>query len=113
MPKHQMVSLKMTKKQSKAREKVMYSTGSSGESYPWGTRLDFEKPDIDKIKALQDVSAGDEVDIRAVGKVTEIRVTDAEKGRSRHTVEVQITKIGIYNKDEETTAFEEEDGDEY
>lgn len=65
------------------------------EEYPWGLQLRFEKHEIEKIAALQDINAGAAVNIQAIGKVTEVRITDAEKGRKRHNIEIQIQKIGI------------------
>lgn len=109
-----MINLKMTKRQAKKRDKVLYGPSSDSEySYPWGTRVSFEKPEIDKIKALQGVNAGDKVVIQAVGKVVEVRVTDAEDGRAHHSVEIQLQKVHIGNQDEEDAAFNEGGGDEY
>jgi len=48
------------------------------------------------------------VEIKAIGKVIEVRSTDAEKGRSHRSVEIQVQKIEIGNRDEEDAAFEED-----
>lgn len=101
-----MINLKMTKKEAKNQHKVMEV---DSEKYPWGTSLSFDKLQINKIKVLQTVSAGDQVEIKAIGKVTEVRVTDYENtDDSYRHVEIQIQKISIGNRDEEDKAFEEE-----
>lgn len=103
-----MIDLKIPKKTKKEREKEMIGYYSNEDKYPWGTRLDFNKEEIDKIKALKTAKAGDKVSISAIGKITRVEVTDAENGRSRHQVQIQVQKIEISNNDpgDEKKAFE-------
>jgi len=105
-----MINLKMTKKEAKKQHEVHYVDDNK---YPWGSRLSFGRIQIDKIKALKTVNAGDKVMIQAIGKVTEVRVADNEKGRASHNVEIQLQRIHIGNQDEEDMAFNEDGGDEY
>ena len=65
------------------------------EEYPWGLRLRFEKEQTDKIPVFKTIAAGSKVKVQCIGKVVEVRTTDAEKGRDRHSVEIQIQKVGI------------------
>ena len=79
-----MIDLKKPKKTKEERKKEMEVGYPDEDRYPWGTRLDFNKPEVDKIKALKSVTAGDKVNISAIGKVTRVQVTDAENGKARH-----------------------------
>ncbi|HUV78539.1 MAG TPA: hypothetical protein VMW06_10855 [Desulfobacterales bacterium] len=85
---------KKTKKQLKADMSPSIEAGDR-EQYPWGLRLSFNKKEIDKLPDLKKAIAGAKIKIAAVGKIIEIRTTDAEKGRERHNVEIQIQKIGF------------------
>lgn len=104
-----MIDLKIPKKTKKERDKEMIGSYPNEDQYPWGARLDFNKEEIDKIKALKTAKAGDKVSISAIGKITRVEVTDAENGRSRHQVQIQVQKIEISNNDpgDEQKAFEE------
>ncbi len=106
MPK--LVDMKIPKK-TKAEMKKEHSIGYYGEDdrYPYGLKLRFEADQIDKIPALKTVNAGDMVNIAAMGKVTEVRVTDKDKGKNRHSVEIQIQSIGIPDGKNFKDAFKE------
>jgi len=101
-----MIDLKLSKKNKKEMEKEAIPT-SMEEEYPYGTRLRFENETIQKIPALQDIKAGAMMEIKAIGKVMEVRITDQGKGKNYEIVEVQIQKIEIGNANEAEEAFEE------
>ena len=97
-----LVDLKIPKKTQKEMEKGAIPIDSELVQYPYGTRLEFNKEEVEKIKILQTIQAGAMVEIRAQAKVTSVRTDDTEKRRKRHNVEIQIHKIDITN-----TKFEE------
>lgn len=106
-----MIDLKRTKAQIK-KENSPRAIGGDYEQYPWGTRLRFNKPEIDKFDVLKKSAAGEQVSIRAVGKIVEVSTSASEKGRAHHSVEIQITRIEITGKEkdmpeDEKDAFEE------
>ena len=79
--------------------------------YPWGTRLEFEKEEIDKIPFLQTVKSDAEINIKATGFIKEVSVTDVSKKsgrRARHRIEIQIEKVGFEDKNSFKEGFEEE-----
>jgi len=87
---------KKTKKEMEAETRPI-EVGDQ-ERYPYGSRLDFQKEEIEKIPFLQDAKADAKVKIVAEAFVKEVAVTDvSEKSgrRPRHRVEIQIEKIGI------------------
>jgi len=97
-----LVDLKIPKKtQNEMKEPMGIDSGR--DQYPYGTRLEFNKSEVDKIKILQTIQAGAMVEIKAKAKVTSVRTDDTEKGRKPHNVEIQIHKIDITN-----TKFEED-----
>lgn len=109
-----MINLKKTKEQLKKERKGMDHLAQpySGDEYPWGSRLRFEKPEIDKLDALKKAQAGDQVKIVAVGKVIEVSTSSSENTNGRHSVEVQIQKIEVSGKakdapEDEKDAFDE------
>lgn len=106
---------KKTKKQLK-NEAVENGIGYMDEKYPYGSRLRFNKPEIDKLDALKKANAGEKVTIKAIGKVIEVSTANSENGKDHHSVEVQIQKIEISgrNKDmpgDEKDAFNSKDED--
>lgn len=103
-----LISLRLTK--SEKKETVEACSPSKGPDYPWGTRLNFETEQIEKIPGLSKVEAGDMVSGNFEAKVIEVRVTDRDKGQKRHNVEIQIQKIGIVNKESYGDAFDEAGG---
>ena len=88
-----MVDVKRPKK--KEANSVDRSVGIADEPYPWGLKLNFEEPEINKIKVLDAVKVGDQVKIQAVGKVTTISMESAEKGKRYHNVSVQLTSVAV------------------
>ena len=106
-----LIDLKIPKKTQKEMEKGAMPIDSEHDQNPYGARLNFNKPEVDKIKILKTIQAGAIVEIKAKAKVTSIRTDDTEKGRKRHNVEIQIHKIDITNtkfeEDEKEAAFKE------
>ena len=105
-----MIDLKRTKKQQAKKKDI--SSDEYFEEYPYGARLQFDSPEIDKIDSLKNIKAGDSVEIKAVGMVTEVRIIEVSKGSSERTVEVQIQKISIDSKAEEAKGFNEKEDDD-
>jgi len=48
------------------------------------------------------------LDIKAIGKVLEVRITDKEKGKNYESVEIQIQKIDFGKANEAEESFKEE-----
>lgn len=101
-----LINLRLTKKQKKDTMEVPAKVGE-GPEYPYGTRLNFETEQIEKIPALAKVESGDMVSGTFEGKIIDVRTTDREKEQKRRTVEIQIQSIGIVNKESFNDAFEE------
>ena len=103
-----LVDMKKPKK-TKAEMKEENTIGcyDEGDKYPYGLQLRFEKDEIEKLSSLKTIQAGDMVNIVAKGKVTEVRVTDKDKGKNRHSVEIQIQSIDIPDGKNFNNAFKE------
>ena len=101
-----LVDMKLPKR-SKKEAGLEVVDESSREAYPYGLQLRFDKEEVEKIKALQDVKTGAMVSVTALGKVTEIRITDRADDRTRHTVEIQIQEIAIADKGDFKESFNE------
>jgi hypothetical protein len=106
MPK--LVDMKVPKKTKKEREKdsAIGYYGDYGQ-YPYGLKLRFEKDQIDKLSSLKTVKDGDMVNIAAIGKVTEVRVSNKDKDKNRISVEIQIQSIDIPDGKNFKDAFKE------
>lgn len=102
-----LIDLKLPKLSKKEREENMKVAPYEGEKYPYGMRLNFGKETINKIKALKSVQAGATVNIQGRGKVVEVRITDEEKGRTRHNIEIQIQKIAVADTGSYSESFKE------
>jgi hypothetical protein len=79
----------------KKKKKSLPDSEPVAERYPWGLRLNLTKKEIDKIKGLSDMDAGEKVAIQAIGKIIEVRKTTTDKGNDSLSMEIQIQKIGI------------------
>lgn len=90
-----LVDMKLPKKSKKELKEATKPIGMEREAYPYGLQLRFEKNEVEKIAAFKTIAAGAKVALSCIGKVIEVRTTDAEKGRDRHSVEIQIQKVGI------------------
>jgi len=102
---------KLTKEEIKAQ--TVEPSLVNEDRYPYGLRLRLDQDEIAKISALKTIEAGTMVLIKAVGKVTEVSVIDSEDDkRKRRTVEIQIHEIGIADKADDKTAFDEYSGKE-
>jgi diketogulonate reductase-like aldo/keto reductase len=101
-----LISLKRSKKETKELN-TPKSVGSDDDGYPWGTRLNFEKDIIDKIKALQTITAGTEVKIQAIGYVSNVSTSESAKGPEHQTVEIQIQQIEIKDNTNAEASFDE------
>jgi len=101
-----MIDLKLSKKDKKVMKEA-YAEPIDNE-YPYGTRLRFEYEALQKVPVLKDTKAGTILDIKAIGKVLEVRITDDEKGKNYESVEIQIQKIDIGNANEAEESFKEE-----
>jgi len=100
-----MINLKLSKADKKKYSDEMKIP--TDREYPYGTRINFENETIEKLPFLQNVKAGAEVEIKAIGKVMEVRITDREKGKNYETVEIQIQKIEFGNASEAEESFNE------
>uniref|UniRef100_A0A6H1ZKH3 Putative capsid protein n=1 Tax=viral metagenome TaxID=1070528 RepID=A0A6H1ZKH3_9ZZZZ len=107
-----MISLKRSKKDIKKANKEMSVGPSMGEEYPYGTRLRFEKEEIDKIDGLKNVNAGDSISLKAIGTITGVSIRDSDKGEGSRTVEIQIEKISVDHETEEKKGFNDKEDDD-
>ena len=104
-----LVDLKRPKKTKKELGKdSVPSTGPDEDQYPWGLRLNFDKAEIDKIKALKGIPAGAKVKVTAIGKVVEVSITDRTNNNNRHRVEIQLQKVGIEDQSKTKEAIFED-----
>ncbi len=91
---------KKTKKQLEAEAKESPVTSSEYEQdrYPYGLELTLDKREIDKLN-LGSFQAGTMVSIEGMGKVTRVNITDKGKERTRHSISIQVQKVGITPKE--------------
>ena len=71
---------------------------SEYEKYPYGLRLRFDEEQVKKIPNLQNKKVGDQIQIKAVGLITEYRIEQLQKDRINRTISIQIQKIDIPEK---------------
>uniref|UniRef100_A0A6H1ZZ41 Putative capsid protein n=1 Tax=viral metagenome TaxID=1070528 RepID=A0A6H1ZZ41_9ZZZZ len=107
-----MINLKRTKKDIKKSTAGVPESSEYTEEYPWGTRLSFQKPELDKIKNLKSAKIGDMVNISCIGQVVEVSMREMVKGDDDHRVEIQIQKISMDTESEEMKGFNEKEDDD-
>jgi len=103
-----MVNLKRPKRTKKELKEEAMQVETEQDRYPWGTRLDFHEDEIDKIGTLQGMEGGEEIVIRAKGKVIQVSTIMREGSKKREHVEIQITDIGIEDANSAEEAFKAE-----
>ncbi len=60
-------------------------------SYSYGLSLRFEKPELEKLEMKRLPNVGDEFEIIARGKVTNVYQSESEGNREDRAVQIQIT----------------------
>ena len=103
-----MINLKLSKKDKKETAKAEVPS-IERDDYPYGTRLRFEDESIKKIPFLQKVKAGAMIDIKAIGKVIEVRTVDKDTSKKYENIEIQIQQIDIGSANEAEESFNEKE----
>jgi|GEM_PF-3027019 len=79
------------------------------EEYPWGMRLTLHTEELGMVPEAKKLSAGDEVDIKAIGKVVAVSIDTTENEKTpRRRVEIQLMKMGVAKKSNPEKDFDEE-----
>lgn len=102
-----LVSLKMSKKESKDQYEVKSDT-MGYEEYPYGFRLHLNPKMTAKFPNLKDIKAGSDVTIMAKGRIASVNIEDIDgKKESDRNVSIQIRKINFSHADSDKEAFDE------
>lgn len=100
-------NLKLPKEKSKKEDVPIYAE----EPYPYGTRLMFDNAVVKKIPALERLDVGDAIVMNGKGIVVNKSVhTDRQldkKNKKTTHIEIQITDLGIADKNNYDDAFDE------
>lgn len=94
----ELVDLKIPKKKQEETCKPCSVNPANEDKYPWGTRLNFNNDEVEKIPGLKDLKAGDKVTVSGEGTVTMINTRDTQDGGKRYEVEIQIEKFAYEAK---------------
>jgi len=89
-----LIDMKLPKKELQKNAEVPVASEDI-ERYPYGLRINLEKEQVDKLRGLIGLQAGDPVIVEGKGYIKEVRISDTQDGRKRHNVEIQLTAIGI------------------
>jgi len=89
-----LVDMKLSKEEAKT-EAPCSPSKENGPRWPYGLRLTFDKEQIAKLPALSGLKVGGTVKIEGTGTVTSVRISERQKEKPDHTVEIQIENIGI------------------
>lgn len=95
-----LVDLKRTK-EDKAEEATEVAAGPSGDDYPYGTCLNLDTDELDKLGISKLPEVGDEYHIHAIGKVTRVSSSATEGQDESNGISVQITMMEMVHEDEE------------
>lgn len=108
-----MINLKRSLKEIKKEKTVGIEPGGYTEKYPWGTRINFNEELIDKVKILQSIGSGTEINIKAKAFICEVRTNESadgpgKQGKKNVNVEIQITDIAISDNSDAEASFDED-----
>lgn len=103
-----MVSMKKPPEVKEA-EKATAVTGavSDGETYPYGSTIEFEKNVVTKMPALAKAKKGDKVYLSAMAHVKSIVIRENEHGPDEHEVTLQVEKAIVTALDDMEAGFDE------
>lgn len=106
-----MISLKLSKKDRKKDQPE--TIGYDDNKYPWGTRIRFNEELIDKVKILETIGSGTEVNIDAKAFICEVSTNESaegpgKQGKKNQNVEIQITHIKISDNSGAEASFDED-----
>ena len=87
---------KKSKKELIAME--MPTTYEDNDRWPYGLQLRFEKEQIKDLPKLAKFEVGDKVYVYAEATVTAVRISERQKGRNDHSVELQLEKVNVEPK---------------
>lgn len=73
---------------------LAYPMGASRE-YSYGLNLRLENNELEKLEIKRLPGVGDEFEIRAIAKVTNVYESQSEGNRSDRAVQLQITKMKV------------------
>ena len=91
-----LTDMKLTKEEGKEEYPTMVSEKSTGPQYPWGLDIDLDNNALEKLGiSIEDFSVGDEIEIRAVGKIKRLSSALYEEEEQDDRMDIQITKMGI------------------
>ena len=100
-----MTDLKRTKKEMKGTDSI---EPSEGNPYPWGTQLRLDSEQLKKLKIdVSKLKAGASIYIRGEGCVTRIESSDSSEGGKRESLEIQIEKLALSDKDDFSGGYKE------
>jgi hypothetical protein len=95
----ELVDLKIPKKKvEQTTEKGCCPVEGVGDKYPWGTRLNFNNEEVEKIPGLIDLKVGDKVNITGEGTITLVNTRETQDGGKRCEVEIQVEKFAYEAK---------------
>lgn len=90
-----LVSMKLSEADRKEREKEMLASPSyEGEQYPWGLSLNLDNDTMKRLK-LKGLTAGQELSLVAVVKVTSSSTSSYDDGKETASASLQITDMAL------------------
>ena len=89
-----MVSMKITKAETKAKSKSYPMAADSGERYPYGLQIRLDNDSMKKL-GIELPEVGEEVMVCAKADVTEASANETSEGGKRLSCTLQITKLQI------------------
>lgn len=102
-----LIDMRLPKRKKGKGENTCGAIGYHEPKYPYGLEIHLEKEQVDKIAAARSLKAGDSVKIVASGKVTSVRMSERDDGKTDHSVNIQIESLNIPDKKNFSTAFKE------
>ena len=93
-----LIDMKLPKKTEKELKTDCIPSVGSQDRWPYGLQLRFEPEQLDKMPILKEYKVGDKVIISAEASVTEVRMSEVQDKKARHTMELQIEKIACESK---------------
>ena len=103
-----MHSVKTPKKTKAQLKKECEPCCGTQEEYPWGLRITMDNDTLGQVPEAKKLKVGDEVEIKAVGKVISKEVDTRDGQKTRRRTEIQIIKMGVAGKSNAEKDFDEE-----
>ena len=91
-----LIDMKLPKRtKEELKNECMPMAAEEQDRWPYGLEIRLEKDQLDKMPEVKNYKVGDKVIVYAEASITGTRISERQKGKDNHTMELQLEKIAV------------------